>query len=310
MERSGMNEEMIRARKVQMRHYRVPLYVKTEGGEFVLYKPEGMLLQDMRVKSGKFPSELFFRGEDKLQGIRELQQSFNQELKQHMESRDIAKMKNVLVELVTETLTEPRSGSLEGVAETVNILAAEYATQPGVLRTLVNVYYADYTTALHSVNVMALTLGFCLYSKHPLNDCKALGLAALLHDVGKTKIDQRIVRAERRLTDEEFAELKKHPTIGYDILRECDFSQDAVFQGAREHHEKLDGSGYPRGIRDVSAAGQIIGIVDSYEAVTNDDRPYRSAMDPFKALVLMKNEVEAGRLDRGLFERFAHSLVA
>jgi len=305
-----MDEEMIRARRVQMQHYRVALFVKAEGGEFVLYKPEGMLLQDMRVESGKFPPELFFRGQDKLQGIRELQQSFNQELRQHMESRDVAKMKNVLVDLVAETLTEPRSGSLEGVAETVNILAAEYAAQPGVLRTLVNVYYTDYTTALHSVNVMALTLGFCLFCKHPLNDCKAFGLAALLHDVGKTKIDQNIVRAARKLTDEEFVEIKKHPTIGYDILRECDFTQDAVFQGAREHHEKLDGSGYPRGIRDVSAAGQIIGIVDSYEAITNDDRPYRSAMDPLKALVLIKNEVEAGRLDRGLFERFARSLAA
>ncbi|MBN2207979.1 MAG: hypothetical protein JW759_01600, partial [Candidatus Coatesbacteria bacterium] len=134
-----MNEEMIRARRVQMQHYRVPLYVKTEGGEFVLYKPEGMLLHDMRVKSGKLPSELFFRAGDKLQGIRELQQSFNKELKQHMASRDIAKMKNVLVDMVAETLTEPRSGSLEGVAETVNILAAEYAAEPGVLRTLVNV---------------------------------------------------------------------------------------------------------------------------------------------------------------------------
>lgn len=305
-----MNEEMIRARRVQMQHYRVALYVKTEGGEFVLYKPEGMLLQDMRVESGKFPPELFFRGQDKLQGIRELQQSFNQELKQHIGSRDVAKMKNVLVELVTETLTEPRSGSLEGVAETVNILAAEYATEPGVLRTLVNVYYADYTTALHSVNVMALTLGFCLFCKNPLSDCKALGLGALLHDVGKTKIDQSIVRADRKLTDDEFTEMKKHPTIGYDILRECDFSQGVVFQGAREHHEKLDGSGYPRGIRNVSAAGQIIGIVDSYEAITNDDRPYRGAMDPIKALVLIKDEVEAGRLDRGLFERFARSLAA
>ncbi|MBN2207702.1 MAG: HD domain-containing protein, partial [Candidatus Coatesbacteria bacterium] len=160
------------------------------------------------------------------------------------------------------------------------------------------------------VNVMALTLGFCLCNKHPLNDCKALGLAALLHDVGKTKIDQSIVRANRKLTDDEFAEIKKHPTMGYDILRECDFTQNVVFQGAHEHHEKLNGSGYPRGIRDVSAAGQIIGIVDSYEAITNDDRPYRSAMDPIKALALIKDEVEAGRIDRGLFERFARSLVA
>ena len=58
------------------------------------------------------------------------------------------KIKKALVGIVAETLTEPRSGSLEGVAETVDILAAEFAGQPGVLKTLVNVYYTDYTTAL------------------------------------------------------------------------------------------------------------------------------------------------------------------
>jgi len=304
-----MSEEMIRARKSQMGRYRIPLYVKTETGESVLYKPEGMLLQDMRVHSGKFPSELFLKVEDKLQGIRELQESFNQELKQHIKSQDTTKMKSVLVAVVEETLREPRSGSLEGVAETVDILAAEYATEPGVLNALVNVYHKDYTTALHSVNVMAMTLAFCLHSKYSLENSKAMGLAALLHDVGKTKIDPAIITANRKLTDEEFAEIRKHPTIGHKILRECSFTHEAIFQGAYEHHEKLDGSGYPRGTATVSVVGQTVGMVDCYEAITNDDRPYRSAMDPLKALDLMKSEVEAGKLNKALFERFARSLV-
>ncbi len=304
-----MSQEMIRARKSQMGRYRIPLYIKTEAGEFVLYKPEGMLLQDMRVKSGKFPSEVFLRGEDKLQGIRELQQSFNQELKQHIKSLDTEKMKNVLVELVSETLTEPRSGSLEGVSETVDILTTELAGQPSILLALADVYFKDYTTAVHSVNVMALTLGSCLHSNYSLDNSRAMGLGALLHDVGKTKIDPKILTASRKLTDAEFAEMKKHPTLGYEILKGCDFAQEAVFEGAREHHEKLDGGGYPRGITAVSLVGQIVGMVDCYEAITNDDRPYRSAMAPLKALSLMKAEVEAGKLNRALFERFARSLV-
>ncbi len=304
-----MSEEMIRARRSQMGRYKIPLYIKTAGKEFVLYKPEGILLQNMRVESGKFPSQLFLRADDKIQGIKELQESFNRELKQHIKANDMEKIKKALVGIVAETLTEPRSGSLEGVAETVDILAAEFAGQPGVLKTLVNVYYTDYTTALHSVNVMALTLGFCLHSKYVLDESKTFGLAALLHDVGKTKIDKQILTASRKLTDEEFAQMRSHPKIGYEILKECDFAQDAIFQGTLEHHEKLDGSGYPRGISDVSPAGQIIGIVDCYEAITNDDRPYRSAMDPLKALALMKREVEAKRFDKALFEGFAHSLV-
>jgi len=304
-----MSEEMIRARKPQMGRYRIPLYIQTEAGEYILYKPEGMLLQDMRVKSGKVPAQLFLRAKDKLLGIRELQKSFNQDLQEHIKSKDTTKIKEVLVSMVEETLREPRSGSLEGVVETVDLLASEYASEPGVLNALVNVYQKDYTTALHSVNVMALTLAFCLHNKYSLENSKAIGLAGLLHDVGKTQIDPEIITASRKLTDEEFTEMKKHPAIGYQILKGCDFEQTAVFDGAREHHEKLDGGGYPRGITNVSLAGQIVGIVDCYEAITNDDRPYRSAMDPLKALGIIKSEVEAGKLNKALFERFARSLV-
>ncbi|MBN1593307.1 MAG: HD domain-containing protein [Candidatus Coatesbacteria bacterium] len=292
-----------------MGRYKIPLYIKTDSHEFILYKPEGMLLQNMRVETGKFPSELFLRAQDKLQGIKELQQSFNEDLRRHIKANDTNRMKDTLVGVVAETLTEPRSGSLEGVAETVDILAGEFATQPGVLKALVNVYFKDYTTAIHSVNVMALTLGYCLFNDQGLDMSKTLGLAALLHDVGKTKIDMRILNANRKLTDDEFAQIKRHPTIGYDILRECDFSDEEIFKGALEHHEKLDGSGYPKGIRDVSLAGQIIGIIDCYEAITNDDRPYRNAMDPLDALALMKREVETEQFNWRLFEGFARSLV-
>ena len=304
-----MKDDMIRARKSQMKHYRIPLYVRTDEGKYVLYKPEGMLLEDMRVKTGKFPSALFFRTEDKLQGIKELQKAFNEKLRESIKSQDATKTKTILVDLVRETLTEPRSGSLDGLADTVDILANECAQEPAVLRALANVYFKDYTTAIHSVNVMALTLAFSLHSQQSLESSKTMGLAALLHDVGKTQIDQGIIRANRKLTEEEFEEMKRHPTIGYKILKKCHFANQAILDGAREHHEKLDGSGYPRGISRVSVAGQIIGLVDCYEAITNDDRPYRSAMDPLEALKLVKREVEAGKFDRRLFERFARSLA-
>jgi len=304
-----MKDDMIRARKSQMKHYRIPLYVRTDEGKYVLYKPEGMLLEDMRVKTGKFPSALFFRTEDKLQGIKELQKAFNEKLRESIKSQDATKTKTILVDLVRETLTEPRSGSLDGLADTVDILANECAQEPAVLRALANVYFKDYTTAIHSVNVMALTLAFSLHSQQSLESSKTMGLAALLHDVGKTQIDQGIIRANRKLTEEEFEEMKRHPTIGYKILKKCDFANQAILDGAREHHEKLDGSGYPRGISRVSVAGQIIGLVDCYEAITNDDRPYRNAMDPLEALKLVKREVEAGKFDRRLFERFARSLA-
>jgi len=311
-----MKDDMIRARKSQMKHYRIPLYVRTDEGKYVLYKPEGMLLEDMRVKTGKFPSALFFRTEDKLQGIKELQKAFNEKLRESIKSQDATKTKTILVDLVRETLTEPRAGSLDGLADTVDILANECSFFgarhmlggiPRVSESL-EVPVAAQPCPLRFGD-MALTLAFSLHSQQSLESSKTMGLAALLHDVGKTQIDQGIIRANRKLTEEEFEEMKRHPTIGYKILKKCDFANQAILDGAREHHEKLDGSGYPRGISRVSVAGQIIGLVDCYEAITNDDRPYRNAMDPLEALKLVKREVEAGKFDRRLFERFARSLA-
>jgi HD-GYP domain-containing protein (c-di-GMP phosphodiesterase class II) len=78
---------------------------------------------------------------------------------------------------------------------------------------------------------------------------------------------------------------------------------------ALQHHEKLDGRGYPNKLTQISEVSQVIGFIDCYEALTNDDRPYRSAMDPLKALRLIKKDVEAGKFDKKIFEKFAYSLV-
>ena len=71
---------------------------------------------------------------------------------------------------------------------------------------------------------MAFALGFAFHIDYPRDQAKALGLSALLHDVGKAKINSHVLAAPRRLTDEEFDEIKTHTTIGFDILRECRFS--------------------------------------------------------------------------------------
>jgi HD-GYP domain-containing protein (c-di-GMP phosphodiesterase class II) len=76
-----------------------------------------------------------------------------------------------------------------------------------------------------------------------------------------------------------------------------------------QHHEKIDGSGYPRRLNRISKTAQIVGLVDCYEALTSDDRPYRNAMDPFKALTVIKDEVIAGKFNKRIFEKFCYSLL-
>ncbi len=302
-------QEYIIAKKAQLKYYRtIPLYCLPGNGSFVLYKPAGITLAEMRMATGRMPNKLFARSSDKLMGIREIQNAFNKQLKNDIRSNNSEKVKETIVNIMEETFSEPRSGSIEGIRVTINTLVSEYTKESDVIKNLLLVSDKDYTTVLHSINVMALSIGFASYLNYSMAQKRVLGLCALLHDVGKTKINTDLLTAPRKLTDEEFKEIQQHTVRGYQILEHCNFGNSEIKLTALHHHEKLDGSGYPHGRSHFSEICQIIGLIDSYEALTNNDRPYRSAMDPFKALRLIKNDVEAGKFNREIFKNFTCSL--
>jgi HD-GYP domain-containing protein (c-di-GMP phosphodiesterase class II) len=301
--------EYIRARSSQIKFYRkIPLFCNTEDDKFVLYKPVGITLEDMRVKEGLMPSKLFISQDDKLKGIQESQERFNLDLKKNIQSKQPEKVKETIINIMQETLEEPRSGSLEGVSQTVDILVGDYIGETDIIKNLLFVAIKDYTTILHSINVMALVLSYAGFMGYSLARKKVLGLSALLHDVGKTQIDTTLLTAPRKLTEEEFIEIQQHSIQGYRILDLCQFGTEEVKNVALDHHEKLDGSGYPNGKRVISESAQLIGFIDCYESLTNDDRPYRKAMDPFNALLLIKSDVDSGKFNRDIFEKFTTAL--
>lgn len=305
-----MTPEYIIARKSQFNFYNsVPLYNKVGDDKFVLYKPTGIMLGDMRLNQSLHPESLYIKASDKILGIKEAQKAFNQKLETDVKSGNFSEIRNTLTTIMEETLTEPRSGSLEGISNTMEILN-EYVTASDVLKNLLDVSNTDYSTIMHSINVMTFALGFAFYSKYSKDDTKTLGLAALLHDVGKTQVSLEILTAPRKLTDEEFSQMQQHTVIGYNILKKCRFDSKEVSRAALDHHEKLDRSGYPNGRGNISEISHVISIIDCYEALTNDDRPYRNAMPAYKALELIKNDVEAGKYSNHVFEGFIHSLVS
>ena len=305
-----MEPAYIPARVTQLNYYKdVPLYIQSKGQKFVLYKPSGITLHDMRVKEGLHPKKLYIERTNKIAGIQEVQKYFNEQIKENIQLDQPEKIRETLVNIVKETLTEPRSGSLEGVSDTVNILVDEYTQDKKVIINLVDMSAKDYTTALHSVNVMAFALGYAIHENYSLPQQKLIGLCALLHDVGKTKINKNLLTAPKRLTDGEFIEMQRHTTTGFNILSKCKFESKEIKMVALQHHEKLDGSGYPNGLRQLSEVSQIIGFIDCYEALTSDDRPYRSSLEPLKALMLIKKDVEAGKFKKNIFEKFAYSLL-
>lgn len=302
--------DYIEAKKSRLKYYqKIPLYYKTREKKLVLYKPYGKTIEEVRVENKRVPDKLYIKQEDKIRSIQEIQKVFNRQLSEDIRSNNSEKVKETLVNIVEETLAEPRGGSLEGVSETVNILVSEYTKETDVIKNLLIVSKQDYSTVIHSINVMALVLGYATFIDCSLYEKKILGLCALLHDVGKTKIDIDLLTAPRKLTDEEFDEIKQHTTKGYQILSKCNFGYKEIALTALQHHEKLDGSGYPHGITSIEKTAQIVGFIDCYEALTNDDRPYRNAMSPFKTLKLIKRDVESDKFSRELFEKFAYSLL-
>ena len=101
---------------------------------------------------------------------------------------------------------------------------------------------------------------------------------ALLHDIGKIGIEDSILNKKDRLTNEEFAKMKKHTTIGAQILKDVTLIKD-VDKGAKYHHERYDGNGYPQGLKgeEIPIVARIVGVADAYDAMTSD-RAYRKAL--------------------------------
>ncbi|KAA8999690.1 HD-GYP domain-containing protein [Paenibacillus spiritus] len=150
---------------------------------------------------------------------------------------------------------------------------------------LQDMHTTDNYLYVHSLNVCLYTLVLGIaygYSKQELN---VLGMGALLHDIGKTQIPVRIVQKPGKLSDEEFRHMQAHTEIGYRILKEEPNIPLLVAHCALQHHERINGTGYPRGLKgdEIHEYGKWLGVADSYDAMTSN-RVYKKAMLPHQAV--------------------------
>lgn len=136
----------------------------------------------------------------------------------------------------------------------------------------------DTYTAGHSERVTNLSLKIGQALNLPQDKLNVLEIAALFHDVGKIGIPDKVLNKPGKLTDEEFNQIKEHPSIGVDILKTIDFL-DKTLPMILHHHEKYKGNGYPSGISGeaIPLESRIICVADSYDAMTSD-RPYRKGL--------------------------------
>lgn len=173
-----------------------------------------------------------------------------------------------------------------------------------VVRTLVYAVEAkDKYTCGHSERVALYAKRLAEQVGYSEEACELLYLTGLLHDVGKIAINDAILNKPDRLTDEEFAEIQRHPDEGWKILHELQ-QLSYVLPGVLHHHERIDGKGYPDGLagQDIPRDGRVLAVADAYDAMTSD-RAYRTGMPHEKAMSILRDG-SGTQWDSGAIEAF------
>ncbi len=176
-----------------------------------------------------------------------------------------------------EEIIEISKKAVEKVDNIADNIVADFAENSDFLanQMIALQNYDDYTYK-HCLRVAMLAASVCSELKLPQNEIKETVVSGLLHDIGKSNIDHDIIIKPGKLTDEEFAEIKKHPLIGYNILKASSDYSPNILAGVLFHQEKYDGSGYPMGIagEKIPLIARVLTVCDVFDALTSN-RPYR-----------------------------------
>lgn len=157
-----------------------------------------------------------------------------------------------------------------------------------MLTVLTDAFVYDEYLYQHSLQVTIYSIAIAKQLGYSAEEMKVIGIGALLHDVGKLVVPQEIIKKPGKLTNEEFKLVKQHTKYGFDILRNLHSISLLVAHCAFQHHERLDGSGYPRGlVKDkIHPYAKIIAVADVFDAMSND-RVYRKKMLPHECIEII-----------------------
>lgn len=237
--------------------------------------------------------------------IYEMSAVFEQEVRTANEIR--ATTRRYIDQLFDDVATD-KVIDVPAVKRIVNDMMEGVLRNPDAHVCLTQLKSRDDYTAQHSINVCVLALAFARHVGLPPADMEALGVGALLHDIGKLRIPTEILSKPGKLTAEEFEIVKAHPTDGARLLEARYGLSIQVAETALCHHERAGGGGYPRGLKgeEIPLWGRLVAIVDVYDAITSD-RSYHKGMSPTEALT----KLYGWRLtdfDTDLIERFIQCL--
>jgi HD-GYP domain-containing protein (c-di-GMP phosphodiesterase class II) len=177
------------------------------------------------------------------------------------------------------------------LSNVVDDIVSQLLSNPNLTVNLADIRSADNYTFSHSVNVAILSTMTAISLGCKNNELKNLGLGAFLHDLGKTMIPLSILNKPGSLDEKEVEEMRQHPKYGYDLIKYKDAFSSSSLAIIYSHHERIDGSGYPKGLtgKDLDLYSKICAVTDVYDALISD-RPYRSGMTSHRALEILESE--------------------
>ena len=212
---------------------------------------------------------------------------------------------------VTAMFREARMGNTvdaKGVGQLVEDIADSVTRNASALISLARLKTADDYTYMHSVAVCAMMIALARQLALSEADVQAAGVAGLLHDIGKALLPMDVLNKPGKLTPAEFMIVKTHPVLGFQLLSDSKKPDPMALEVCLQHHEKADGSGYPKGLKsaEISLCAKMGAVCDVYDAITSN-RPYKAGWDPAESMRQMGLWAE-GHFDPAVFQAFARSL--
>lgn len=200
-------------------------------------------------------------------------------------------------------------GSKEKIYKIVDELIDEIICNRKIAYGLMDIRAMNDYLFSHCLTICILSVMTGVSAGYNFQQLKELGAGAILHDVGKVLIPDAIVNKQGKLSLEEYTELQKHAQLGYDVLKNCDDISRVAAHVAWEHHERLDGSGYPRCLkgREIHEYAKICAIADVYDALSSD-RIYRSRVLTHEAIEYIRDESKT-RFDPDLVKLFLENIA-
>ena len=204
--------------------------------------------------------------------------------------------------IAVRPIQEDEFGTVEAdlMKSTSMILAAHLVNQRqyveiqqmfnGMIQSLASALDAkDSYTSGHSSRVAEIAAMIAEKLEYDLEGIKRIRMAGVLHDIGKIGVDDAVLRKPGQLNQEEFEQIKLHPVLGYDILKEIKLFRN-ILPAVRHHHESWDGSGYPDGLLGdgIPRDAQVLAVADAFDAMTSD-RPYRSSIPVEQVIDILKS---------------------